>query len=124
MIVVFGAAIAALIKPEWQESTKYIFKDYNLPFHVINPIIAILSFLFLENTNKIKLKQTTFSLIVPFIYSIFYLILSFSHLANGSIDPTFDPYQIFAIVTSLGLNVYVFVPFVLIFFIGFSYLIT
>lgn len=50
----------------------FLYTGGNLIFHLITPILAIVSFLLFETRKNIKLPQITFSLIFTGLYEIFY----------------------------------------------------
>ncbi len=68
------------------------FKNSNLFFHFLVPVVSIISFMFLDNTNKIKFKDTFVCVIPVVIYEIYYMINVFTHLENGKTTPQYDFY--------------------------------
>ncbi len=64
----------------------------NLFFHLIIPMLSIISFIFFEKTNKIKLKYTFYSLIPTFFYMIFYTTNILIHMENYKVSPVYDWY--------------------------------
>ena len=68
------------------------YKNSNLFFHLLVPILSFITFVFFEKTNKIKLKQTFYGLIPMLIYAIFYITNVIMHFENGKISHTYDWY--------------------------------
>lgn len=64
----------------------------NLFFHLIIPVLSIISFIFFEKTNKIKFKHTFFSLIPTCFYMIFYTTNIIIHMENYKVSPIYDWY--------------------------------
>ena len=68
------------------------FKNSNLFFHFLIPVVSIISFIFLDNTNKIKFKDNFICLVPVILYAIFYVINVFTHLENGKTSTKYDFY--------------------------------
>ena len=68
------------------------FKNSNLFFHFLIPVISIISFIFLDNTNKIKFKDNFICVIPVVLYAIFYITNVFTHLENGKTSFKYDFY--------------------------------
>jgi hypothetical protein len=64
----------------------------NLFFHLIIPVLSIISFIFFENTNKLKYKYVLFGLLPTFIYGIYYLINVLVHVENHLVSTKYDFY--------------------------------
>lgn len=64
----------------------------NLFFHLIIPILSMASFVLLERTNKITLKNSLYGMLPTFIYEIYYLGNVFIHSENGVVSPKYDWY--------------------------------
>ena len=60
-----------------------MFKNSNLFYHLIIPLLSIITFTIFESTDKIKFKDTFVGIITMFIYSIFYLVNVLIHVENG-----------------------------------------
>lgn len=85
-------------------------QNSNLFFHLIIPILSIITFCFFEKTNKIKLRYVLLSLIPVLIYGIFYLINVFVHVENDTVSSVYDWYWFL----QNGLhNVYIIFPIIL-----------
>lgn len=68
------------------------FVDSNFFFHLIVPLIALVSFICFEKTNKMP-KKTAIIAILPMIaYTIYYAINAFSHIENGVVSNEYDLY--------------------------------
>ena len=71
------------------------FLDSNLFFHLIVPILALISFLCFEKTNKLSKKTPFFAILPVILYTVYYAINGFSHAQNGVIPADFDFYGFF-----------------------------
>lgn len=69
-----------------------LLKNSNLFFHLITPLISIITFILLEKTNKLSFKYTFIGTITTIIYSIFYLSNVLVHMENGKVNPIYDWY--------------------------------
>ena len=79
-----------------------MFRNTNLFFHFLTPVVAIISFILFEGTKEIKLKYTFFNLIHMVCYTIFYAINVIIHLKpDGTVDRTYDWY--YFVVGGIGL---------------------
>ena len=64
----------------------------NLFFHFLTPIFAMVNFILFIKCDELKLKDTLFSILPTFVYSIFYSINVFIHIENGKVAPEYDWY--------------------------------
>ena len=94
-----------------------MFQNSNLFFHLIIPILSLITFVFFEKTNKIKFKYTFLCLIPIIVYGIFYTINILLHLDNGRIISKYDFYGF----AQGGVNT---ILFVFLFMLIISYIIT
>lgn len=69
-----------------------LFVDSNLFFHLIIPVLAVISFVFFEFRNDIKFYFTFIGVIPMGLYSIYYCINAFSHMKDGKIPSVYDVY--------------------------------
>lgn len=64
----------------------------NLFFHLVILVLSMITFMFFEKTNCLKLKDTLYGLVPMLIYAIFYLINILIHMENGKVSPKYDWY--------------------------------
>lgn len=64
----------------------------NLFFHLIIPVLSIINFIFFENTNKLKFRDSMYGLIPMLLYSLFYMTNIFLHIENGKVSVEYDWY--------------------------------
>lgn len=69
-----------------------MFQNSNLFFHLIVPILSLISFIFFEKTDKIKFKHTFLGMVPTLTYAIFYVANILVHLENGKVSYTYDWY--------------------------------
>ena len=64
----------------------------NLFFHLFIPVLSVITFIFFERNNKLKIKDTFAGLVPTFIYSLFYITNLLIHLENGKVSTEYDFY--------------------------------
>ena len=69
-----------------------LLKNSNLFFHLLTPILAIISFIFFERTDKLKFKYSILGILTSLAYAVFYLINILIHIENGKVSPVYDWY--------------------------------
>lgn len=69
-----------------------LFKNSNLFYHLVIPILSIITFVLFENTDKLKLKHTFIGIVTMVIYSIFYTLSVVLHIENGKVIQGYDWY--------------------------------
>jgi len=70
---------------------KAMLLNSNLFFHLIIPVLSIISFIFFEE-HKLKIKDALYGIIPTLIYSIYYLLNVLFHMEKGVVDPKYDWY--------------------------------
>ena len=71
------------------------FQDSNLLYHLIVPIIAMISFLCFVKTKKKKKKSPVIAILPVIVYAIYYAINGFLHFQNGIVSADYDFYGFF-----------------------------
>lgn len=69
-----------------------MYTNANFFYHFAIPVLNLISFVFYENTQKLKLKDTLWGISHLTLYAIFYLTVVCSHFNNGSVDLYYDWY--------------------------------
>ena len=69
-----------------------LLQNSNLFFHLIIPILSIITFLIFERTDKIKFHYVISSLIPVMLYAIYYILNIILHLEDGKVSPKYDWY--------------------------------
>ena len=64
----------------------------NLFFHLIIPVLSIITFIFFEKNNKLKIKDSLYGIIPMLLYSIYYITNALIHMENGKVSPKYDWY--------------------------------
>ncbi|MBR5662770.1 MAG: hypothetical protein IKX00_03865 [Bacilli bacterium] len=64
----------------------------NLFFHLIIPVLSIVSFVCFEKSNKIDKKYIKYGLIPTVLYTIFYMVNVLSHIENYKVSIKYDWY--------------------------------
>lgn len=92
-----------------------LLKNSNLFFHLIIPVVSIITFIFFEKTNKINFKSTFLGIIPMIIYGVIYTINVLIHLNGNKVDPVYDFYyfvqggiqQVFIVVPIMFIITYI-----------------
>lgn len=69
-----------------------LFLNNNLFFHLVSPVLGLVSLIFFENKDKLNWKVSFLSLIPMGLYGIFYITNVYTHLKDGQVDPKYDFY--------------------------------
>lgn len=94
-----------------------MFTNANLFYHLLTPLLSIITFLFFEKTDRIRFRYTFVGVVPMILYAIFYVWNVIVHAENGQINMMYDWYGFFAGGTS---NIICVVPIM----IGSTYLIS
>lgn len=79
-----------------QEGYFSLYSSYNLFFHFIIPLLAIVNFIFFENEPSLKFRYTFFSLLPVILYGLFYLFnyeYKFVGIKNEDSSISYDWYN-------------------------------
>lgn len=69
-----------------------LFKGANLYFHLLVPLLGVISFCFFEKGAEISIPQTFLGLIPFALYGVYYTVNVFAHADNGKVDMKYDWY--------------------------------
>lgn len=64
----------------------------NLFFHLIIPVLSMITFMFFEKTNKLTFKDSFYGLVPMLLYAVYYLTNIIIHMENGKVSPKYDWY--------------------------------
>lgn len=67
-------------------------QNSNLFFHLIVPVLSIISFYFFERSDALKFRDTFYGLVPMSIYAIFYVVNILIHMNNGKVSYKYDWY--------------------------------
>lgn len=67
-------------------------KNCNLFFHLVVPVLSIITFAFFEKSNKLNFKCTVYGIFPMIAYAVFYLTNVLVHMENGTVSPVYDWY--------------------------------
>ena len=73
-----------------------LFASYNLIFHLLVPVLAIVVFLFFEKEAILSFKSTFIGIIPMVIYGAFYVAMTLTHMENGVPMKGYDWYGFIA----------------------------
>lgn len=77
--------------PISKDGIKSMLQNSNLFFHLIIPVLSIITFIKYEKAN-LNLKDTLYGIIPTIIYALFYTINILIHTKNGKVSPIYDWY--------------------------------
>lgn len=69
-----------------------LLQNSNIFFHLVIPVLSIITFTLFERTNKLKFKDSLYGIIPTIIYAVLYLINILIHMENGKVSPVYDWY--------------------------------
>lgn len=69
-----------------------LLQNSNIFFHLVIPVLNIITFTLFERTNKLKFKDSLYGIIPTIIYAVLYLINILIHMENGKVSPVYDWY--------------------------------
>ncbi|MBR5087899.1 MAG: hypothetical protein IK093_00575, partial [Ruminiclostridium sp.] len=78
--------VICYLAPVVEKSYPKLFKGANLYFHLIVPLLGIISFCFFEKEAEISVPFVFLGLIPFGLYGIYYSINALSHAENGKVD--------------------------------------
>ena len=99
------------LAPLTGKGVKPLLMNSNLFFHLLIPILSIITFIFFERNKDIKFKDNLISIIPVALYELFYLINALIHMENHRISPKYDWY--YFVQTDIK-NIYIVIPTMLI----------
>lgn len=91
-VVLTFLVTAFFLAPIVEDGYFSLFKNSNLFFHLIIPILSFLSFICFEKNEKLEFKYTFVGIIPMILYAIFYTINILMHLENGKVSVKYDWY--------------------------------
>jgi hypothetical protein len=69
-----------------------LLQNSNIFFHLVIPVLSIITFTLFERTNKLKFKDSLYGIIPTIIYAVLYLTNILIHMENGKVSPVYDWY--------------------------------
>ena len=80
------------LAPVVEKSYPPLFKGANLYFHLLVPLLGVISFCFFEKGAEISIPQTFLGLIPFALYGVYYTVNVFAHADNDKVDMKYDWY--------------------------------
>lgn len=80
------------LSPLYGDKFIFLYKNSNLIFHLIVPILSFISFVLYEKT-ELRYKDTLYGISTMIIYGIYYIINIIMHQENGVVSITYDWYS-------------------------------
>ena len=69
-----------------------LFINSNFFFHLVSPLLGVISYVFFENHNLMNKKEILYGLLPTFLYGIYYTTNVLIHMENGKVPPANDWY--------------------------------
>ena len=82
--------VFAYLGPISKEGIMSMLMNSNLFFHLIIPVLSIITFVFFERSDKLNLKESIWGIIPTFLYGIYYITNILMHMENGKVSPIYD----------------------------------
>ena len=70
-----------------------LLKNSSVFFHLINPLLGIIVFVFFENANKLKFRHTLWGAVPTVAYGFFYVTNVLTHAEGGMVSTDYDFYR-------------------------------
>ena len=96
-----------------------LFTYSNFFLHLLNPILAIITFLFFEQTDSIAFRHTFTGIVPMLIYAVYYVSTALAHSSDGRVLKGYDWYGFFAFGTESAVII---VPILILLTYGISFL--
>ena len=84
--------VFAYLGPITKGGIMSMLRNSNFFLHLVIPVLSIITFIFFEKTDKIKLRHVFLGLVPTLVYAIFYLTNILIHMENHKVSPTYDWY--------------------------------
>ena len=78
--------------PITEYGIKSMVMNSNLFFHLVTPVLSMITFMFFEKTDKLSSKDTFYGIIPMLLYAIYYVINIIINVENGKVSPIYDWY--------------------------------
>ena len=91
VMVTFLVTLLFLL-PAYSFNFNFIYSNSNFLFHLVIPLLCLISFIFFEKNNYLNFKNSFYSLIPVILYSVYYSFISLSHIKNGVVFIKYDWY--------------------------------
>lgn len=91
-VVLTMVTTAAFLAPTAPNGYFSMFKNSNLFYHFVVPLLSLITFVFFEGTGKIRFRYTFFGVLPMIVYGVFYSINIFSHMEYGRVSIVYDWY--------------------------------
>ncbi len=84
--------VFAYLGPICDGGTVVLLKNSNLFFHLIIPVLSMLTFIIFERNDKLTFKYSFYGLIPMLLYGLYYVINILVHMENGKVSTKYDWY--------------------------------
>ena len=91
-VVLTFITTACFLAPFLVDDYWILFKNSNLFFHAVIPLLSLFVWVFFEETDEIPWKQSFIGIIPMAIYAVFYCAVALSHVENGKVPYEYDWY--------------------------------
>lgn len=84
--------VVAFLAPFVAPTYWSLFVNAQLFMHLLTPVVSIVTFVFFEDTDDIRLRETLWGMLPMVVYSIFYMTTAFTHIVDGKVPYQYDWY--------------------------------
>ena len=91
-VVLTFLTTACFLAPFLVDDYWILFKNSNLFFHAVIPILSAIVWIFTEDTDKLRFRDTFIGVIPMAIYAVFYCANAFAHVVDGKVPMEYDWY--------------------------------
>ena len=91
-VVLTFITTACFLAPFLVDDYWLLFRNSNLFFHAVIPILSMITWVCLENTDEMTWKHSFIGVIPMAIYAVFYCATAFSHVEDGKVPIEYDWY--------------------------------
>lgn len=84
--------VFAYLGPISKDGIISMIQNSNLLFHLLIPLLSMITFILFENSRKLVLKDSLYSIVPTALYGLFYTINILIHMEDGKVDFKYDWY--------------------------------
>ena len=88
--------VLLILAPFFEGGFFALYMNSNLFFHLIIPLLCMISFMFFEGTRRLRFGQTFLGIITMLVYGVFYAANVMTHMSGGQVSSKYDWYGLFS----------------------------
>ena len=91
-VVLTFLTTACFLAPFLVDDYWILFKNSNLFFHAVIPLMSLATWVFLEDTDRVAWRYSFIGMIPMGVYAVFYCATALSHVVDGKVPYEYDWY--------------------------------